>query len=135
MEKRRVVVTGLCIVSPLGIGLEENWDAVSNGRSGIGPITRFDPKEVNAKIAGEVKNLNPEDYIEKKEIIVETSMAKFWTTEMLNRVANRSLDLCGNFGTLEKCRIVRAWRDAKIMTIFAGTNEVMKNIAAKFMGL
>ena len=68
MEKRRVVVTGLGIVSPLGIGQEENWDAVSNGRSGIGPITRFDPKDVNAKIAGEVKNFNPEDYIEKKEI-------------------------------------------------------------------
>jgi alkylation response protein AidB-like acyl-CoA dehydrogenase len=75
------------------------------------------------------------DHVEKKEIIVETSMAKYWTTEMLNRVANRALDLCGNFGTLEKCRIVRAWRDAKIMTIFAGTNEVMKNIAAKFMSL
>ena len=75
------------------------------------------------------------DHIEKKDIIIETSMAKYWTTEMLNRVANRALDLCGDFGTLEKCRIVRAWRDAKIMTIFAGTNEVMKNIAAKFMGL
>ena len=75
------------------------------------------------------------DHIEKKEIIAETSMAKYWTTEMLNRVANRALDLCGNFGALEECRIVRAWRDAKIMTIFAGTNEVMKNIAAKFMGL
>jgi len=67
LEKRRVVVTGLGIVSPLGIGLEENWDAVSNGRSGIGPITRFDPKDVNSKIAGEVKNFNPEDYIDKKE--------------------------------------------------------------------
>jgi len=75
------------------------------------------------------------DHMEKKDIIVETSMAKYWTTEMLNRVANRSLDLCGDFGTLEKCRIVRAWRDAKIMTIFAGTNEIMKNIAAKFMGM
>jgi len=75
------------------------------------------------------------DHMEKKDIIVETSMAKYWTTEMLNRVANRSLDLCGGFGTLEKCRIVRAWRDAKIMTIFAGTNEIMKNIAAKFMGM
>lgn len=68
MEKRRVVITGLGIVSPLGIGLEENWDAVSNGRSGIGPITRFDPKDLSSKIAGEVKNFNPEDYIEKKEI-------------------------------------------------------------------
>jgi alkylation response protein AidB-like acyl-CoA dehydrogenase len=75
------------------------------------------------------------DHLEKKDIIVETSMAKYWTTEMLNRVANRALDLCGDFGTLEKCRIVRAWRDARVMTIFAGTNEVMKNIAAKFMGL
>jgi 3-oxoacyl-[acyl-carrier-protein] synthase II len=68
LEKRRVVITGLGIVSPLGIGLEENWDAVSNGRSGIGPITRFDPKDLSAKIAGEVKKFNPEDYIEPKEI-------------------------------------------------------------------
>jgi len=75
------------------------------------------------------------DHMEKKQIIVETSMAKYWTTEMLNRLANRALDLCGDFGVSEKCPIVRAWRDAKIMTIFAGTNEIMKNIAAKFMGL
>ncbi len=75
------------------------------------------------------------DHMEKKDIIVETSMAKYWTTEMLNRVANRSLDLCGDFALLEKCPIVRAWRDAKIMTIFAGTNEIMKNIAAKYMGM
>ena len=75
------------------------------------------------------------EHMEKKDIIVETSMAKYWTTEMLNRVANRSLDLCGDFAISEKCPIVRAWRDAKVMTIFAGTNEIMKNIAAKFMGL
>jgi alkylation response protein AidB-like acyl-CoA dehydrogenase len=74
-------------------------------------------------------------HMEKKDIIVETAMAKYWTTEMLNRVANRSLDLCGDFAISEKCPIVRAWRDAKIMTIFAGTNEIMKNIAAKFMGI
>ncbi len=75
------------------------------------------------------------DHIEKKDIVIETSMAKYWTTEMLNRTVDRALDLCGDFGTLEKCRLVRAWRDARIMTIFAGTNEIMKNIAAKFMGL
>jgi len=75
------------------------------------------------------------DHMEKKQIIVETSMAKYWTSEMLNRLANRALDLCGDFAVSEKCPIVRAWRDAKIMTIFAGTNEIMKNIAAKFMGL
>jgi alkylation response protein AidB-like acyl-CoA dehydrogenase len=75
------------------------------------------------------------DHMEGKDIIIETSMAKYWTTEMLNRVASRSIDLCGNYGILEKCPLVRAWRDAKVMTIFAGTNEIMKNIAAKFMGL
>ncbi|MBN2109394.1 MAG: beta-ketoacyl-ACP synthase II [Deltaproteobacteria bacterium] len=69
MEKRRVVVTGLGMLSPLGIGVEENWEAAINGRSGIGPITRFDAADFPVKIAGEVKNFNPDDYIEdKKEI-------------------------------------------------------------------
>jgi len=68
LEKRRVVVTGIGIVSPLGIGQDENWDAASNGKSGIKRITRFDPKDVPSKIAGEVKNFNAEDYLDKKEI-------------------------------------------------------------------
>ena len=75
------------------------------------------------------------DHMQQKDIIVETSMAKFWTTEMADRVADRSIDLCGDFGTLEKCPMVRAWRDTRVMRIFAGTNEVMRGIAAKFMGL
>jgi len=75
------------------------------------------------------------DHLEKKDIVVETSMAKYWTTEMLNRTLNRAVELCGDYGTTEACPIVRSWRDARIMTIFAGTNEVMKGIAAKFMGL
>jgi alkylation response protein AidB-like acyl-CoA dehydrogenase len=75
------------------------------------------------------------DHVEGLTIVVETSMAKYWTTEMLNRVASKAMDLIGDAATLEKCPIARAWRDAKVMTIFAGTNEIMKNIAAKFMGL
>ncbi len=75
------------------------------------------------------------EHMEKKNIIVETSMAKFWTTDMAKRVADRSLDLCGDFGTLEKCPLARAWRDIRVTSIFAGTNEIMKGIAAKFMGL
>ena len=75
------------------------------------------------------------DHVEAKQIVVETSMAKYWTTEMLNRVVTRSMDLVGDFATLEKCPLARAFRDAKVMTIFAGTNEIMKGIAAKFMGL
>ncbi len=68
MENRRVAITGLGILSPLGIGLEENWEAVSHGKSGIAPITRFDTTEFSSKIAGEVKNFNPEDFVDKKEI-------------------------------------------------------------------
>lgn len=65
---RRVVVTGLGIVSPLGTGIEKNWQALTQGRSGIGRITRFDAGDLPTQIAGEVTDFNPEDYIEKKEI-------------------------------------------------------------------
>ena len=75
------------------------------------------------------------EHMERKDIIVETSMAKFWTTEMANRIADRSIDLCGDYGTLEKCLMLRAWRDIRVTRIFAGTNEIMRGIAAKFMGL
>jgi len=75
------------------------------------------------------------EHMEKQNIIVETSMAKFWTTDMAHRIADRSIDLCGDFGTIEKCPMARAWRDIRVTSIFAGTNEIMKGIAAKFMGL
>ncbi len=65
---RRVVVTGIGLVSPLGTGVEKNWTAVTSGQSGLGPITRFDASELPTQIAGEVKGFNAEDYIEKKEI-------------------------------------------------------------------
>jgi 3-oxoacyl-[acyl-carrier-protein] synthase II len=68
LEKRRVVVTGLGIISPLGVGLQKNWESACAGISGLGPITKFDATEYPAKIAGEVKGFNPEDYIDKKEI-------------------------------------------------------------------
>lgn len=65
---RRVVVTGVGVVSPLGTGNRKNWDAVVAGRSGIGPITRFDASDMPVKIAGEVKDFNAEEFIDKKEI-------------------------------------------------------------------
>jgi 3-oxoacyl-[acyl-carrier-protein] synthase II len=65
---RRVAVTGLGMVSPLGIGNAENWDALLAGKNGIGPITRFDASAFTCRIAGEVKGFDPSLYIEKKEI-------------------------------------------------------------------
>ncbi|MGC8718468.1 MAG: beta-ketoacyl-ACP synthase II [Thermodesulforhabdaceae bacterium] len=67
-KKRRVVITGIGLVTPLGIGVEENWQALIEGRSGIGPITRFDVKDFSTKFAGEVKNFNPEDFLPKKDV-------------------------------------------------------------------
>lgn len=65
---RRVVITGVGAVSPLGTGNAANWEALVKGTSGIGLITRFDTSDMPVKIAGEVKGFNPEDFIDKKEI-------------------------------------------------------------------
>ncbi len=63
MARNRVVVTGMGVVAPNGIGLKPFWKSILNGESGIGPITRFDASSFKSRIAGEVKNFRPEDYI------------------------------------------------------------------------
>jgi acyl-CoA dehydrogenase len=75
------------------------------------------------------------DHMEGKNIVVDVSMAKYWTTEMAMRVADQCVQLHGGYGYCEEYPIARAWRDIRVMSIFAGTNEIMKGIAAKFMGL
>ena len=67
-ERRRVVITGVGVVSPLGTGVEKNWQALMEGRSGIGLITRFDVSDFPTRIAGEVKDFKPEDFMEKKDV-------------------------------------------------------------------
>jgi len=68
VERRRVVITGVGMVSPLGIGTEAGWPALLAGQSGIGLITRFDVSQYACRIAGEVKGFNPEDWMERKEV-------------------------------------------------------------------
>jgi 3-oxoacyl-[acyl-carrier-protein] synthase II len=63
-----VVVTGVGLVSPLAIGTQANWDALLAGKSGIGPITRFDASQYSARIAGEVKNFDPLQFVDKKDV-------------------------------------------------------------------
>lgn len=66
---RRVVVTGMGMLTPLGIGVEANWEAIRAGRSGIGPITRFDGVEsFSSRIAGEIDGFEPQDFIDAKEV-------------------------------------------------------------------
>ncbi|KGG81145.1 3-oxoacyl-ACP synthase [Caloranaerobacter azorensis H53214] len=65
--KRRVVITGIGVVSPIGIGMEEFWNAIKEGKNGVDYITRFDTEGYSTKIAAEVKGFKPEDYMDKKE--------------------------------------------------------------------
>ena len=67
-QRRRVVVTGLGAMSPNGIGIDEFWEATRNGKSGVDTITSFDPESLSCRIAGEVKNLKPEDYLAPREL-------------------------------------------------------------------
>ena len=67
MLGRRVVITGVGLVTPLGIGVDETWTALCAGRSGIDEITRFDASAYATKIAGEVKDFRPEDFLQKKD--------------------------------------------------------------------
>jgi 3-oxoacyl-[acyl-carrier-protein] synthase II len=66
--KRRVVVTGLGLITPLGTGIQKTWEGICKGASGIDRITTFDASEFPVQIAGEVKDFNAEDFIERKEI-------------------------------------------------------------------
>lgn len=66
--RRRVVLTGVGLVSPLGVGTEPTWEGLMASRSGVGPITRFDASDYPCRIAGEVKGFDPLDYVDKKEV-------------------------------------------------------------------
>jgi 3-oxoacyl-[acyl-carrier-protein] synthase II len=65
---KRVVITGVGLVTPVGIGVEANWEALRAGRSGVGRITKFDSTRHPTKIAGEVKGFEPLDFMERKEV-------------------------------------------------------------------
>ncbi|HIC56128.1 MAG TPA: beta-ketoacyl-[acyl-carrier-protein] synthase II, partial [Acidobacteria bacterium] len=66
--ERRVVVTGVGLVSPLGVGTQENWEGLLSGRSGIRTITHFDPTEFPSTIAGEVQDFDPLQFVSKKDV-------------------------------------------------------------------
>ena len=68
MEQRRVVITGMGAITPLGLTLAESWAAVRANRCGIGPITQYDTTNQKVTLAGEVKNFDPTACIDKREV-------------------------------------------------------------------
>jgi 3-oxoacyl-[acyl-carrier-protein] synthase II len=68
MSRRRIVITGLGILCPVGIGLEDSWRSIVAGKSGIGPITQFDASSFPTRIAGEVKGFEAEKYMDRREV-------------------------------------------------------------------
>ena len=66
-QKKRVVITGLGAITPIGNNLNEYWEGLLNGRNGIAPITLFDASDHACRIAGEVKGFDPHEYLERKE--------------------------------------------------------------------
>jgi len=86
LMKRRVVVTGLGLVTPLGNTVEATWAGLMAGRSGAGPITKFDASDFPVRFACEVKGFDPLDYVEKKEA---RKMGAFTRGSRLGRSARR----------------------------------------------
>lgn len=90
---KRVVVTGLGIVSPVGTGLEKFWSSLTEGVSGIGPVTRFDPAQFGTKIAGEVTDFEPTCYIGKKEVRRMDRFTQFAVAATEMALQDAALDL------------------------------------------
>ena len=66
---------------------------------------------------------------------VDAAMAKWWTTELQNKVADRCLQLHGGYGYMDEYPVSKAWRDARVQSIYGGTNEIMKEIIGRSLGL
>ncbi|HSM10002.1 MAG TPA: beta-ketoacyl-ACP synthase II [Lysobacter sp.] len=91
MSNRRVVVTGLGIVSPLGNDLASTWDGIVNGRSGIGPISHFDAAAFATRIAGEVRDFNPADWVPAKDAKKMDSFIHYGVAASLMAIADAGL--------------------------------------------
>ncbi|MFB9069335.1 beta-ketoacyl-ACP synthase II [Pseudofulvimonas gallinarii] len=117
MSKRRVVVTGLGILSPVGNTIDSAWEAVTEGRSGIGPITHFDASAFATRIAGEVRNFDPAHWIAAKDVKKMDPFIHYGIAAGLDALADSGLEITdanaervgaaigagiGGIGTIEK---------------------------------
>ena len=139
LQQERLLVALLAAVKA-DFMLQWTMDYVKTGRTGSRKINQAEQFSL-VEMATEIKlgrtflDKLIMEHMSNENVAVQTSMAKYWCTEMANRVADKCMDLCGDFAMTEECPIVRTYRDIRVFPIFAGTNEIMKNIVAKQMGL
>src|SRR5690606_29758617 len=93
MSKRRVVITGLGILSPLGNDLASSWDGIVNARSGIGPITSFDVSAFATRIAGEVKDFDASQWIAPKDVKKMDPFVHYGVAAALMSIADAGLEI------------------------------------------
>ena len=101
-QTRRVVVTGLGVISPVGNTVDECWNNLKNGVHGIGPITLFDTTDYKTKIAAEVKNFDPRTYMDKTEVLRSDAFAQYGVA-----AAAQAVEESGVIGTLPPERGIR----------------------------
>src|SRR5881296_1148704 len=92
-ERRRVVVTGLGMITPLGGSVAKTWEGIRAGRSGIGPITRFDTTGLETTIGGEVRDFDPLDYMDRKEARRADRFAQFAVATASQAIADAKLEI------------------------------------------
>ena len=93
MERRRVVITGLGAITPVGLTAVESWQAVKDGACGIAPITQFDPSDMKVKLAAEVKDFVPENYLPKPEIKRMGRFTQFAVVSAMEAMADANFTL------------------------------------------
>jgi 3-oxoacyl-[acyl-carrier-protein] synthase II len=93
LERKRVVITGLGAITPIGNTLSEYWDGLLAGKNGIGPITLFDPSRHDCRFAGEVKGFDPHDYLERKEAKRMDRFAQFGVSASKQAVADAKFEI------------------------------------------
>jgi len=141
LVQERLVVCIIAVVSAEQM-LEWTIDYCKQRKAFGRPLTKFQNTQfrlvemtTEAKLGRTFMERVIVDHMEGRNPVVDVSMCKYWTSEMAMRVADGCLQLHGGYGYCEEYPIARAWRDTRVLSIFAGTNEIMKIVAARFMGL
>ncbi|MEN8118758.1 MAG: beta-ketoacyl-ACP synthase II [Bacteroidota bacterium] len=125
MELKRVVVTGIGAITPLGNTAEKFWDSLKNGVSGAGPITRFDASNFKTKFACEVKDYNPTDYLDRKEARKLDLYAQFAMIAAKEAIEDSKLDL--NSINLDKAGVIWGSGIGGIDTLTQEVKNYVKN--------